>query len=152
MFHSRRMEHRINKIHEKALCLIYPSDSKLTFKELLDKIKTVSIHQKNLQVLAAEIFKVKLNISPEILKELFSINVRNYNLRSQSTMKQIKTNSVYFGREILSSLVPKIWDLVPDSSKNENSLERFKNRIKIWTTDKCLCRICKVYIGQLGFI
>ena len=27
---------------------IYPSDSKLTFKELLDKNKTVSIHQKNL--------------------------------------------------------------------------------------------------------
>ena len=31
MFHSRRMEHRINKIHERALHLIYPSDSKVTF-------------------------------------------------------------------------------------------------------------------------
>ena len=26
MFHSRRMERRINKIHERALCLIYPSE------------------------------------------------------------------------------------------------------------------------------
>ena len=52
MFHSQKMEHSINKIHESALHLIYPSDSKLTFKELLDKKKTVSIHQKNLQVLA----------------------------------------------------------------------------------------------------
>ena len=112
-----------------------PSDSKLTFKELLDKNKTVSIHQKNLQVLATEIFKVKLNISLEILKELFSFNVRNYNLRSQSTLKQIKTNSVYFGSESLSSLAPKIWDLVPDSFKNKNSLERFKNRIKTWATE-----------------
>ena len=51
MFRSRRMEHSINKIHERALHLIYPSDSKLTFKELLDKNKAVSIHQKNLQVL-----------------------------------------------------------------------------------------------------
>ena len=124
MFHSRRMEHRINKIHERALRLIYPSDSKLTFKELLEKNKTVSIHQKNLQVLATEIFKAKLNISPEILKEL-SFNVRNYNLRSQSTLKGIKTNSVHFGSESLSSLAPKIWDLVPDSFKNENSPERF---------------------------
>ena len=139
MFHSRRMEHRINIIHERALCLIYPSDSKLTFEELLEKNKTVSIHQKNLQVLATEIFKAKLNISPEILKELFSFNVRNYNLRSQSTLKRIKPNSVYFGSESLSSLAPKIWDLVPDSFKNENSPERFKNRIKTWTTDKCPC-------------
>ena len=37
MFHSRRMERRINKIHQRALRLIYPSDSKLTFKELLEK-------------------------------------------------------------------------------------------------------------------
>ena len=56
------MKHSVNKIHERALCLVYPSDSKLTFKELLDKSKTVSIHQKNLQLLATEIFKAKLNI------------------------------------------------------------------------------------------
>ena len=112
----------------------------------------MSIHQKSLQVLATEIFKAKLNISPEILKELFSFNLRNYNLRSQSTLKRIKTNSVYFGSKSLSSLAPKIWDLVPDSFKNENSPERFKSRIKYWTTDKYPCRICNVYIGQVGFI
>ena len=71
MFHSQKMEHSINKIHERALRLIYPSNSKLTFKELLDKNKTVSTHQKNLQVLATEIFKAKPNISPEIPKNYF---------------------------------------------------------------------------------
>ena len=108
MFHNRRIEHRVNKIHERAFRLIYPSDSKLTFKELLDKKKTVSTHQKNLLVLATEIFKAKLNISPEILRELFSFIVRNYNFRSQLTPKRLKTNSVYFGSESLSSLAAKI--------------------------------------------
>ena len=42
------MEHRMNKIYERAFRIIYPSDSKLTFKELLDENKTVSIHPKNL--------------------------------------------------------------------------------------------------------
>ena len=109
------MEHSINKIHEWALCLIYPPDSKLTFKELLEKNKTASIHQKNLLVLATEIFKTKLNISPKILKEFFSFNVSNVsnqNFTSQLTLKQIKKNSVYFGSESFSSLAPKIWDLV----------------------------------------
>ena len=121
MFHSRKMEHSINKIHERALRLIYPSDSKLTFKELLNKNKTVSIHQKNLQVLATEIFKVKLNISREILKELFSFNLRSYNFRSQSTQR--KTNSVHYGSESISfsSPAPKVWGLIPDSFKNEYS-------------------------------
>ena len=55
MFHSRGMEHRINKFHKRALPLIYSSDSKLAFKELLDKNKTMSIHRKNLLLLAKEI-------------------------------------------------------------------------------------------------
>ena len=37
----------------------YLSDSKLTSKVLLDKNKIVTIHQKNLQALPTEIFKVK---------------------------------------------------------------------------------------------
>ena len=108
MFHGRKMEHSINKIHERVLRLIYPSDSKLTFKELLDKSKTVSIHQKNLQVIATKIFREKPNLSPEILKELFSFNVRNYNFRSQSTLKRIRANSVNFESKSLSSLAPKM--------------------------------------------
>ena len=46
MLHSRRMKYRIDKIHEMVLRVIYPYDLKLKFKELLDKNKTVGIHQK----------------------------------------------------------------------------------------------------------
>ena len=65
MFHSRAMEHRINRIHERALSLIYPNQHQLTFKELLEKNKTVSIHQRNLQTLGTEIYKAKIKSSPE---------------------------------------------------------------------------------------
>ena len=56
MLYSRRMEDRINNIEgvlERPS--YYPSDLKLTFKDLLDKSKTVSIHRQNLQALATEI-------------------------------------------------------------------------------------------------
>ena len=56
MFHSRKVEHRINKIGRFLEGpSYYLSDSKLSFKDLLDKNKTVSIHQKNVQALATEI-------------------------------------------------------------------------------------------------
>ena len=46
MFHGRAMEHRINRIHEKTLRLIYPNQHQLTFKELLEKKnKAVIIHR-----------------------------------------------------------------------------------------------------------
>ena len=65
MFQSRAMKHRINRIHERILRLIYPNQHQLTFKELLEKkpSKTVSMYQGNLQTLTNEIYKAKHKVS-----------------------------------------------------------------------------------------
>ena len=55
MSHSRAMNNRINKIHEKALRLVYKDKTNLSLDDLLKKDKSVSIHQRNLQILATEI-------------------------------------------------------------------------------------------------
>ena len=57
MFHARKMEHRIKSIHKRALKLVYQDFHDLKFQELLAKNKSVRVHQKNLQLLATEIFK-----------------------------------------------------------------------------------------------
>ena len=56
MFHSRNLNNKINRIHERALRLVYQNN--LSFAELLDLDNSVTVHQKNLQVLATEIYKV----------------------------------------------------------------------------------------------
>ena len=77
MFHSRKLNNRINRIHDRALRLIY-QDNSLSFAELLEKDISVTIHQRNLQVLATEIFKLKNGLSPEITKELFEMQNPSY--------------------------------------------------------------------------
>ena len=44
MFHSRQLNNRIDKIHEKALRLVY-KDNKLTFSDLLELDNSVTIRQ-----------------------------------------------------------------------------------------------------------
>ena len=68
MLHSRTLNNRINNIHERALRLTY-KDNKSSFKQLLEKDHSVTVHQKNLQVLITEIFKVKNNLAPDIMKD-----------------------------------------------------------------------------------
>ena len=58
------MEHGINRIHERALRLIYPYQNQPTFKEVLEKNKTVSIRERNSETFANEIYKAKHWISP----------------------------------------------------------------------------------------
>ena len=69
MFHSRTLNNRINRLHERALCLVF-KDSKSTY-ELLDLDKSFTIHHRNLQKLVTEIFKVKNNLSPSFMKSVF---------------------------------------------------------------------------------
>ena len=58
IFHSRKMEHRINSIQKWALKFVYEDSRKLTCHKLLAKDKSISVHLRNLQLLATEIFKI----------------------------------------------------------------------------------------------
>ena len=58
MLHSRTLNKRINNIYERELRLTY-KDNQSSFKELLEKHLSVTVHHKNLQVLVTETFKVK---------------------------------------------------------------------------------------------
>ena len=152
MFHSRDMEHRINRIHERALRLVYNNNQHLSFNELLIKDKTVSIHQRNLQLLATEIFKVRNGISTELMEDVFQFVNKPYELRNNNVPQRKKDKTVHYGSESLSSLAPKIWEQIPKSLREETSFMCFKNKIKTWTTTQCPCRLCKKYIAGVGFI
>ena len=58
MFHRRKLNHHINSIHERALRVTY-QDSQSTVLQLLQNDNSVTIHQRNLEVLTTEIFKAK---------------------------------------------------------------------------------------------
>ena len=122
------------------------------FQDLLKKDNSVSIHYRNIQALTTEMFKVKNNTAPEIMKELFSPKISHYDLRNNNLFKSRRVNSVWHGTESVSYLGPKIWDLVPSEIKESDSLNGFKFKIKRWVPEGCPCRICKIYLGQVGFI
>ena len=84
MFHSRIMNIKINRLHERYMRLIY-GDKTSSFEELLEQDKSVSIHTRNLQILATEMFKVYRRISPPIFSNYFVdvISGSNSNLQCQ---------------------------------------------------------------------
>ena len=151
MCHNRRLNSRVNRIHERALRIVF-QDKNLSFQQLLVKANMVEIHHRNLQILATELFKVKNDISPPIMKEVFPIRDAKYNFRKDIAFNTRNIRSVIYGTESLTHLGPKIWALIPDIIKDSKTLPIFKSKIKTWIPDHCPCRLCKSYIPNLGFI
>ena len=92
-------------MHERCLRIVN-SDKTSSFEKLLEKDGSVTIHTRNLQTLATEMFKVYKNLSPAIIANLFHVRQNNYNLRHDSYFAIPNVKSVYYGTESLSNLVP----------------------------------------------
>ena len=132
MCHSHANNGKINRLHERCLRVIY-SDKQSSFETLLGKDGSVSVHNQNLQILATEMCKIKNDLAPLIV-----------------TISPIRT--VYHGSESITFLGPKIWNILPERLENTNSVEAFKLQIKKWKPENGSCRLCKVYVQNVGFV
>ena len=69
MFVNRTVNTKIDPLHYRALKIVY-RDNELSFEELL-RDKSVTVHHKNIHFLAIELYKVKHDIAPPFMAEIF---------------------------------------------------------------------------------
>ena len=149
MLHSRKLNTRINKLHERALRLVYQEEN-TTFEELLKKDESFTIHERNIQTLGIELYKVAYGLAPEIMRQVFPCNPQGkYPWDNIFQTFNVKTTS--WGLESLGHLGPRIWSLIPMGMK-KLSLSKFSKEIRNWKPDKCPCTMCKTYIQNLGYV
>ena len=93
---------------------------------------TLTIHERTLQKLAIEIFKVNNELSVQLVNENFHFPGNHYNFRHQSGTKfkvdHVKTE--IYGKKSVSYLGPKIWNSIPQEIKNFTTLAAVKTKIK----------------------
>ena len=121
-----------------------------SYEELLEKDGQVSIHHKNIQSIAIEMFQIKHAKSPEIVSDIFAQTTQHYNFRQNRDFWIRSVKSVYHRSENISYLGPKNLEIVPAKIKVTNSLNSFKIEIRKWVPQSCPCRLCKQYIGGVG--
>ena len=97
-------------------------------------------------------YKVKNNISPLPLRELFNENINSHDLRNNRYWEASNVRTVHYGTETIKYRGPKTWEMVPNCIKESTSLLEFKTKIKKWKPVDCTRRLCKTYVHNLGFI
>ena len=101
MLRSRQNDNKIKHLHERCLRLIH-NDKLSSYKELLEKDGSVSIHHKNIQSLAIEMFQIKHGQSPESVSDIFTQTTQHYNIRQNRDFRIRSVKLVYHGSESIS--------------------------------------------------
>ena len=117
MFCNRSSNNHINQLHEWALRILY-KDHSSTFEDPLVKYNSVSVHHRNIRLLAIELYNVRNYLSSQLTLKLFQRREVNYNIRSQtdSSLRSINTSSyslksLGYVYQKYGTLYHKIWVL-----------------------------------------
>ena len=137
MFHNKRLNNKINSIHERALTITYHS---------------VSMHNRNLQILAMEMFRNLRSLSLKTLREKFVSKTSSYNLRRNDSFERSQVHFVYHSTESLLFLGPKTCHLITIKLKWSENLHYFIIKIKNVIASACPFTLCKTYIQQVGLL
>ena len=76
MQHTRSLNNKINKLQERSVRIVYEEYTS-SFDNLLKKDKNKTTHQKNIEKLTIQMYKIKNNTAPKIVSGLFPVN-NNY--------------------------------------------------------------------------
>ena len=151
MFCPRRSSNLINKVKERALRITY--NVQLTnFKSLVSNHNELTIHQRNMQILMTEIYKIINDIALPIMSSLFEMRENIHNTRYFQVLSNESRTAVNYGQETICYRATFLWANLPPQYKPANFLNIFKRKIKKWKGKNCPCRLCKTYIRELCYI
>ena len=129
MFNSRRTTNKINRLHERALRIVY-DDGVSTFFQLFAMDKSFCIHHRNIQRLLNEICKTLHDISGNSLKELFVETEGTISLRSTPVLVIPSVNSVLKAKNSLTYFGSAIWNSLSIEITEDHSILSFLTKVK----------------------
>ena len=151
MMHSRTSEQKINALHERALRFLY-NDYISSYEDILQKDFSFSVHDRNAQNLAIEIYKYLHKIPSSLFDNIFANQNCEMKLRTNTELTVPSIRTVFHGENSLRYFGPLLWNIVPTEIKQAHSLIEFKKKVRCWKPKNCPCRCCKEYVSGVGFV
>ena len=90
-----------------------------------------------------KVFKYFHRLSPELMTYIFTLWKNPYNIRNIRLSCSENPRSVRFGENTIAFCASQLWQKVPKAIKNSLSLDIFKAKLKLWSSDDCPCKLRK---------
>ena len=141
MFCRKKQYLEIQKIHHKALKVVYNSNK--NYDELLRDNNEVSIHQSHLHALICEVFKSLNNLNPEFMWSYFVFRNIKYSIRKGPLLRLPAAKSTPYGINSVLFRACLLWNSLPQSIKYSESIVELKTKMKDLGNIDCSCILCR---------
>ena len=86
------------------------------------------------------------------MKEIFCERSVVYNLRNNSEFLTPRVRTVSYGTDTIKYRGQRLCVTLPQHIRNTQSINAFETHVKNWNGADCTCRLCRVFVPQLGFL
>ena len=74
------------------------------------------------------------------------------NLRNFQEFATKRKRTVKIGLETLNYRSSQLWSTLPENVRQIDSLVQFKESVRKWDCIDCPCRLCRLYLPNIGFL
>ena len=100
----------------------------------------------------SEVYKTVKGEAPAILKNLFIFQENIHNIRNFQIIANENKNTVRYDLETIYYRTPYLWTSLPEECKYQNVVGKFKEKVKNWKCESCICQLCCTYEQNLGCV
>ena len=143
MFTSKYSINMLERLNKRSLRFV-TNDMISEYADLCEGEGCLNIHRQLIKSVAIIMYKVKNEIAPSYVCELFTPKTSNYSLRNSDGYDLPKFNTITFGRKSLRYYGPKLWNSIPIEPKQCNTLPTFKSSLTEW--------LVGIHTSELDFI
>ena len=104
----------------------------LSYEELCKQEKQLSVFKRCVKNAAILLYKVRKDIAPKYLNELFETQNSQYEMRDNDRLSLPSFNTVKYGKNSFMYWGAKLWNNIPVEIKRSISLNTFKTAITQW--------------------
>ena len=119
---------KLERVQERGMRAIF-RDKQSSYNQLLERAKLPTLHNRRLQDICILMYKVKHNLCPRTVCNIFKTSNHSYSLR-QTDFYLPNFNTVTYGKHSLRYLGPKLWSKLSSSERSSTSLYNFKLQIR----------------------
>ena len=131
MFTGKTNLGKIEKTNKRALRYVV-NDNDAEYEAMCQELKVLNIHRQCIKTVAIQMYKIKNQMVPSYVQELFTRKESHYSIRDNDLFNIPRFKTVSYGKKSFRYFGAKLWANIPKDIKEKPSIKCFNDALTIW--------------------